>query len=62
MIFALRWASDMSLFNVSLIVQEQSHETSVHKITIFEENGEPKREIEPGVIPLTSRAPYNHQA
>ena len=52
MISALRWASDVSHFNVSLI--EQGKVTrQCPLITMFEEKGEPK----PGVEPASVRLP-----
>ena len=52
--------SDVSHFNVSLIVQGKVTR-QCPSITIFEDKGEPKRGVEPAPFPLTSRAPY-HQA
>ena len=51
MISALRWASDVSHFNVSSIVQGKVTR-QCPSITIFEEKGEPKRGVEPASFRL----------
>ena len=51
MISALRWASEVSHFNVSLILQGKVT-GQCPSITIFEENGEPKRGVEPASFHL----------
>ena len=61
MISALRWASDVSHFNVSLIVQQGKVTRQCPSTTIFEETGEPKRGVEPASYRLPAER-LNHQA
>ena len=54
MISALSWASVVSHFNVSLIVQGKV----TRQFTMFEEKGEPRRGVEPAsFLPRTRLAP-----
>ena len=54
---ALRWDSDGSHFNASLIVTSQSHKTVFTNHNLFEKKGKPKRNLAE-VLLLTSVTPY----
>ena len=57
MIPALRWAADVSRFNVSVGSDGQKHKTVSTNHNLFGEKGEPKR-YRTEVLPLTKLTPY----